>query len=61
MAESMPRVQQLFDQALELAPGERQGFLEVEAAVTMGVSERTLRREWAFARAWLFKELGQVD
>ncbi|MHC5062925.1 MAG: ECF-type sigma factor [Planctomycetota bacterium] len=37
------------------------GLSEVEAASTMGVSERTLRREWAFARAWLYKELGEGE
>ncbi len=33
------------------------GLEEKEAAQTMGVSERTVRREWAFARAWLFRKL----
>ena len=33
------------------------GLDEREAARTMDISERTVRREWAFARAWLFNKL----
>lgn len=33
------------------------GLSEPEAARVMGISERTARREWAFARAWLFRAL----
>jgi RNA polymerase sigma factor (TIGR02999 family) len=33
------------------------GLKNVEAAATMGISERTAKRHWAFARAWLFNEL----
>lgn len=28
-----------------------------ETAATLGLSERTVKREWAFARAWLYQEL----
>jgi RNA polymerase sigma factor (TIGR02999 family) len=28
-----------------------------ETAATLEISERTVKREWAFARAWLFREL----
>jgi RNA polymerase sigma factor (sigma-70 family) len=28
-----------------------------EAAQLIGVSPRTVRRQWAMARAWLFREL----
>ncbi len=28
-----------------------------EVAKTMDISERTVRREWAFARAWLYRKL----
>jgi RNA polymerase sigma factor (TIGR02999 family) len=28
-----------------------------ETATALGVSERTIKREWQFARAWLFREL----
>ena len=33
------------------------GMKNAEAAATMGISERTAKRHWAFARAWLFNEL----
>jgi RNA polymerase sigma factor (sigma-70 family) len=33
------------------------GYSEVEAAEALGMSERTLRREWVKARAWLYREL----
>lgn len=33
------------------------GFTETETAEVLGISERTVRREWRVARAWLFREL----
>jgi len=33
------------------------GLTEVKAAEVLGISERTARREWTFARAWLFDAL----
>lgn len=33
------------------------GMTEKEAAEAMGVSVSTIKREWVFARAWLFKRL----
>ncbi len=33
------------------------GLDEVATASTMNISERTVRREWAFARAWLYQRL----
>jgi RNA polymerase sigma-70 factor, ECF subfamily len=33
------------------------GLTEEEAAEVMGVSVRTIQREWSLARAWLFREL----
>lgn len=33
------------------------GYTEDETANALGISERTLRREWAKARAWLYREL----
>jgi RNA polymerase sigma factor (TIGR02999 family) len=33
------------------------GFTLAEAAEISGVSERTAKRMWAYARAWLFKEI----
>ena len=34
------------------------GLTAEEAAAALGVSKRKADRDWAFARAWLFKELG---
>jgi len=33
------------------------GFTNEEAAQALGIPERTARRHWGFARAWLFREL----
>jgi RNA polymerase sigma factor (TIGR02999 family) len=33
------------------------GLTEIEAAKAMDISERTARREWVYARAWLFQAL----
>jgi RNA polymerase sigma factor (TIGR02999 family) len=33
------------------------GLSVAETANALGVSERTVKREWAFARAWLFRAL----
>jgi RNA polymerase sigma factor (TIGR02999 family) len=33
------------------------GLNEVETALVLGVSERTIRREWKLAKAWLYREL----
>ena len=37
------------------------GLSIAEAAAALGISERTAKREWTFARAWLFRELGDAD
>jgi len=34
------------------------GLSEEETAAALGVSARTVRREWSVARAWLLRELG---
>ena len=34
------------------------GYSEQETAEALGMNERTVRRDWAKARAWLRKELG---
>jgi RNA polymerase sigma factor (TIGR02999 family) len=34
------------------------GLGNAEAALALGVSERTVKNDWAFARAWLMRELG---
>jgi RNA polymerase sigma factor (TIGR02999 family) len=41
------------------------GATEPEIAAVLGVSDRTVRRHWTYARAWLFRELrsgfGHID
>ena len=37
------------------------GLTEVEVAVALGVNERTVRRDWQFAKAWLWQELNQGE
>ena len=61
------------DEALALLAGEDPQAAEVvklrffvglgnaEVAALLGVSERTVKRIWTFARAWLFSRLSQVD
>jgi RNA polymerase sigma factor (TIGR02999 family) len=36
------------------------GYDEVETAKALGISERTVRRDWNLARAWLHRELGST-
>jgi len=36
------------------------GLTVEQAAEVMGVSERTLKRDWRFARAWLHHEIGDL-
>ncbi|MEO8459052.1 MAG: ECF-type sigma factor [Dokdonella sp.] len=33
------------------------GYDEVDTALALGISERTVRRDWALARAWLHREM----
>ena len=35
------------------------GYTEEETARVLGLSDRTVRRDWIKARAWLFRELGE--
>ena len=72
MASASPRIEQLLilDEALtRLAEWDgRQarlvemiyfgGLTESEAAAVMGISERTVKRDWRAARAWLQSQLG---
>jgi len=37
------------------------GLSVVEAGKHLGISERTVKRHWAFARAWLYQELTDPD
>ncbi|MBL0163913.1 MAG: RNA polymerase subunit sigma [Xanthomonadales bacterium] len=35
------------------------GYDDAETALALGISERTVRRDWILARAWLHRELAQ--
>lgn len=35
------------------------GYSEFETAHVLGVTDRTVRRDWVKARAWLYRELGE--
>ena len=35
------------------------GYSEAETAEALGISERSVQRDWATARAWLKKEMGR--
>ncbi len=37
------------------------GLTDEEAAAALGLSSRTIRREWRFARAWLHNRLGKGE
>ena len=37
------------------------GLTNEEAAAAMGLSERTVKRHWTFARAWLYDQIGRND
>jgi RNA polymerase sigma factor (TIGR02999 family) len=36
------------------------GFNEIETAAALGITDRTVRRDWLKARAWLYRELGDA-
>lgn len=36
------------------------GFSDGETAEALGITDRTVRRDWLKARAWLYRELGEV-
>jgi RNA polymerase sigma factor (TIGR02999 family) len=52
LAEHRPRLAQVVEMRYFA------GLELVEIAECLAVSERTLKRDWAFARAWLMRELG---
>jgi RNA polymerase sigma factor (TIGR02999 family) len=37
------------------------GLTLEEAAVVLGISDRTAKRDWAYARAWLFNEIKRLQ
>jgi RNA polymerase sigma factor (TIGR02999 family) len=62
------RVHEAVDALAAIAPRKAQlvkfcyfiGLPLKEAAEVLGVSERTAKRDWAYARAWLFREIGRL-
>jgi len=68
-AEAKPEVVLLVDEALEVLTREDAGKAELvklrfyrglsvaETAAALGVSEKTVKRHWIHARAWLFREV----
>ena len=36
------------------------GFTLEEAADALGISHRTAKRDWAYAKAWLFNEVSRL-
>ena len=36
------------------------GLTLEEAAKVFGITERTAKRDWAYAKAWLFTEIGRL-
>lgn len=37
------------------------GCTEAETALALGISERTVRRDWTLAQAWLYRELDEAN
>lgn len=37
------------------------GLTDREVAEAVGVNERTVRRQWGFAKAWLFQHIAAQD
>ncbi|MFA5940137.1 MAG: ECF-type sigma factor [Sinimarinibacterium sp.] len=37
------------------------GYSEEETAALLGLTDRTVRRDWVKAKAWLFREIGDSD
>ena len=35
------------------------GYSEDETALALGITDRTVRRDWVKARAWLYRALGE--
>ena len=58
LGEALDRLQQIDAQAAELITLRFfSGLSQEQAAETLGISPRTADRTWAFARAWLFREI----
>lgn len=58
LGEALDQLQQMDAQAAELITLRFfSGLSQAQAAETLGISPRTADRTWAFARAWLFREI----
>lgn len=56
--QALERLVEVSPRAARVVEGRFFGGLSLkEAASALGVSERTAKRDWAFARAWLYREL----
>ncbi len=66
-ADELLRVHEVLDQLAAEDPQKAElvnlrffaGLTLIEAATVLGLSERTAKRHWAYARAWLFDALQQ--
>jgi RNA polymerase sigma-70 factor (ECF subfamily) len=60
--QALTRLAEINPRAAQLVEGRFFGGLSLrESAGVLGVSERTAKRDWAFARAWLYRELTQGE
>jgi RNA polymerase sigma-70 factor (ECF subfamily) len=60
--QALTRLAEINPRAAQLVEGRFFGGLTLrESAGVLGISERTAKRDWAFARAWLFRELTQGE
>jgi len=59
--EALGRLEQLAERQCRVVECRFFGGMSVEdTAAALGMSERSVKRDWAFARAWLRRELGPV-
>ncbi len=62
LAESLGRLAELDPRAAQVVQLRFFGGLtEAEIATQFGVTDRTIRNDWRTARAWLRRELGDVE
>jgi RNA polymerase sigma factor (TIGR02999 family) len=58
---ALERLEQIRPRAARLVEGRYFGGLNLDdMARVLGISERTAMRDWAFAKAWLYRELSEV-
>lgn len=60
--QALTRLSEISPRAAQVVEGRFFGGLSLaESAGALGISERTAKRDWAFARAWLYRELAGHD